>query len=440
MTTEQPSPATAADVAAAQADVRRGARGFVRALCQMVFVTSGVGGLVAAVLLDQPVAATAAICAVAAVVVGLPLALVFRAGATKRGLAIGVENATKGRLLEEDARRREFETKLARALEMAEDEDSAYGVAQRALERIMPDHRVELLLADNSHAHLEQALVTGAAGTAGEAVPGCRVDSPKRCVAVRRAVTQVFPDSEELDVCPYLRDRAGGGCSAVCVPVSMMGQSVGVLHALGTREQSIDDQTVQALQVLADQSGQRVGLLRMLAETQLQAMTDGLTGLLNRRSFENRARALQRSGTVFSVVIADLDHFKLLNDKYGHESGDRALRLFAESLRDAVRDEDSACRYGGEEFVVLLPRAEVYEAIEVADRIRERLGEASGRGDVPRFTASFGIAHSSDAADLEDLVRRADGALFAAKHAGRDRICIDGHETSVADNLTAGTR
>jgi PleD family two-component response regulator len=59
---------------------------------------------------------------------------------------------------------------------------------------------------------------------------------------------------------------------------------------------------------------------------------------------------------------------------------------------------------------------------------------------VPRFTASFGIAHSSDAADLEDLVRRADGALFAAKHAGRDRICIDGHETSVADNLTAGTR
>jgi diguanylate cyclase (GGDEF)-like protein len=418
MTTEQPSPATAADVAAAQADVRRGARGFVRALCQMVFVTSGVGGLVAAVLLDQPVAATAAICAVAAVVVGLPLALVFRAGATKRGLAIGVENATKGRLLEEDARRREFETKLARALEMAEDEDSAYGVAQRALERIMPDHRVELLLADNSHAHLEQALVTGAAGTAGEAVPGCRVDSPKRCVAVRRAVTQVFPDSEELDVCPYLRDRAGGGCSAVCVPVSMMGQSVGVLHALGTREQSIDDQTVLAL----------------------QAMTDGLTGLLNRRSFENRARALQRSGTVFSVVIADLDHFKLLNDKYGHESGDRALRLFAESLRDAVRDEDSACRYGGEEFVVLLPRAEVYEAIEVADRIRERLGEASGRGDVPRFTASFGIAHSSDAADLEDLVRRADGALFAAKHAGRDRICIDGHETSVADNLTAGTR
>jgi diguanylate cyclase (GGDEF)-like protein len=220
----------------------------------------------------------------------------------------------------------------------------------------------------------------------------------------------------------------------------MMGQSVGVLHALGTREQSIDDPTVQALQVLADQSGQRVGLLRMLAETQLQAMTDGLTGLLNRRSFENRAHALQRNGTTFSVVIADLDHFKLLNDKYGHESGDRALRLFAESLRDAVRDEDSACRYGGEEFVVLLPRAEVYEAIEVADRIRERLGEASGRGDVPRFTASFGVAHSSDAADLEDLVRRADGALFAAKHAGRDRICIDGHETSVANNLTAGTR
>ena len=295
MTTENPSvanvSATAADVAAAQADVNRGARGVVRALCALVFVTGAAGGAVAAVVLDQPIGAMVAVCAVAAVLVGLPLALVFRAGATTRGLAIGVENATKGRLLEEDARRREFETKLARALEMAEDEDSAYRVTQRVLERIMPDHRVELLLADNSHAHLEQALVTGAAGTAGEAMPGCRVDSPKRCVAVRRAVTQSFPDSEELDACPYLRDRTGGGCSAVCVPVSMMGRSVGVLHALGTREQSLDDQTVQALQVLADQAGQRVGLLRLLDESQLQAMTDGLTGLLNRRSFENRARA-----------------------------------------------------------------------------------------------------------------------------------------------------
>ena len=71
-----------------------------------------------------------------------------------------------------------------------------------------------------------------------------------------------------------------------------------------------------------------------------------------------------------------------------------------------VRDDDLACRYGGEEFLVLLPGAEVYEAIEVADRIREHVGQASGRGDVPRFTASFGIAHSSEAADLEDLVRR----------------------------------
>jgi diguanylate cyclase (GGDEF)-like protein len=140
------------------------------------------------------------------------------------------------------------------------------------------------------------------------------------------------------------------------------------------------------------------------------------------------------------VILADLDHFKLLNDKHGHECGDRALRVFAEGLRESVRADDTASRYGGEEFIVLLPGAEVYEAIEVADRVRDYLDKASGRGDVPRFTASFGIAHSSDAKDLEDLVRRADGALFAAKHGGRDRICIDGHETSVATNLTVGTR
>ena len=92
--------------------------------------------------------------------------------------------------------------------------------------------------------------------------------------------------------------------------------------------------------------------------------------------------------------MADLDHFKGLNDTHGHETGDRALRVFAETLRESVRSEDLVCRYGGEEFTVLLPGVDLAEAVEIMERVRETLARTTRRGDVPSFTASFGVAES----------------------------------------------
>src|SRR5581483_7612720 len=106
---------------------------------------------------------------------------------------------------------------------------------------------------------------------------------------------------------------------------------------------------------------------------------------------------------------------KNLNDSHGHEMGDRALRMFAETVRRELRADDIACRYGGEEFAFVLPNAETHDAIEVVERIRQALARATSRGDAPHFTVSFGIAHSTDAADLKDVIERADRALFAAK-------------------------
>jgi diguanylate cyclase (GGDEF)-like protein len=146
---------------------------------------------------------------------------------------------------------------------------------------------------------------------------------------------------------------------------------------------------------------------------------------------------LGATGVDYALVMADLDEFKSLNDRFGHETGDRALRVFAETLRDFVRAEDLTCRFGGEEFVVLLPGIETHEAVEIMERVREELARTTRRGDVPSFTASYGIAESNTATDYEDLLQRADQALFAAKEAGRDCICIDGHRIAVAPNLTA---
>jgi diguanylate cyclase (GGDEF)-like protein len=233
-----------------------------------------------------------------------------------------------------------------------------------------------------------------------------------------------------------LRGREIGRCSAVCVPVSIMGRTVGVVHTVGAPGETLSDDDVQALQTLANQSGNRFGMLRVMAETQLQASTDGLTGLINRRSLENGMRRLRTEGTTFSLVMADLDHFKALNDAHGHESGDRALRIFSETIRSAMRSDDLACRYGGEEFAIVLPATDLPDALEIVERIRCALASATARGDAPAFTASFGVAHSSEAEDHDDLIRRADRAMFAAKTAGRDRICLDGHTGAVAP-LTA---
>ncbi len=331
-----------------------------------------------------------------------------------------------------DARRREFETRLSRALEMTEEEPAAFDVIERAMHSILPEVASELLLADNSHAHLERIVVASDDGP-----PGCTVSSPDECVAARRAQTQIFPDSEDLDACPMLRGRERGRVSGVCVPVSIMGRTVGVLHTVGEVGRPIDEQSVSELQTLANQAGNRLGMLRVMAETHLQAATDGLTGLINRRTLENRLRHLTNDGGEFTFVMADLDHFKDLNDSFGHETGDRALRLFAETVKHELRGDDLACRYGGEEFAIVLPSADTHHAIEVVERIRLALAKATAHGDSPQFTASFGIAHSRDGADLKEVVEKSDRALFAAKDAGRDRTCLDGHSIPVVPSLTA---
>jgi diguanylate cyclase (GGDEF)-like protein len=333
-----------------------------------------------------------------------------------------------------EATRQEFERRLTRSLEMADEEPAAFDVIERAMATAAPRAAVELLLADNSHAHLDRVVT---AVPDGMIEPACPVSSPDDCVAARRAQTQVFADSEELDACPMLRGREAGRCSAVCVPVSIMGRTVGVLHSIGAVDAPLDDPVIQSLQTLANQAGNRLGMLRVMAETTVQAATDGLTGLINRRTLENRLRHLGNKGVEFAFIMADLDHFKVLNDTHGHESGDRALRMFADTVKREMRTDDLACRYGGEEFAIVLAGAEAHDAIEVVERIRLALARATGRGDAPNFTASFGIAHSREGSDLKEVVEKADRALFAAKDAGRDSTCLDGHATPIAPTLTA---
>jgi diguanylate cyclase (GGDEF)-like protein len=323
--------------------------------------------------------------------------------------------------LRAEATHQEFRARLHRALEMSATEDATYSVTNHALEMVLPDHRTELCLADSSEAHLKVAATRGR----GDTPPGCGVVAPHDCPAIRRGQTVEFPSDSELDACPYLRGRGPGKVAAVCVPVSMIGRSIGVLHAVAASGSHPPSAVISQLEVIADHVGTRIGTLRVLEQTHLQAATDSLTGLINRRTVENEIREMIRRGRPFSLAMGDLDHFKLLNDTHGHEVGDRALRVFARAMRNSLRDSDLISRFGGEEFVMVLPGVDVEGASAILQRAQEELLIALAQSNIPAFTASFGVAHSDATDSLEDLMRLADHALFTAKREGRNRVVFD---------------
>ena len=339
-----------------------------------------------------------------------------------RGVVLNARDITERVLLEselrEKASRDGFATQLAEALEMADEEADVCDVVEHAMADVSAATPMELLLSDSSRASLRRV-----ASNDGIEPPGCPVRSPFSCVAVRRGSAVAFESSEHLNACPHLRARPAGACSAVCVPVSFMGRSLGVLHTTGADEEVPSAERVERLRTLAAQAGARIGTVRAFQKTQLQASTDSLTGLVNRRSAEEQMRSLLRSRRPFALALGDLDHFKQLNDKHGHEAGDRALRLFSDTARRAIRDLDTIARWGGEEFAVLLPDLDRFGAVEVLERMRAALARAHP-GETPRFTVSFGISDTQQAQSASLLFRVADEGLYAAKLAGRDRVSI----------------
>jgi diguanylate cyclase len=166
------------------------------------------------------------------------------------------------------------------------------------------------------------------------------------------------------------------------------------------------------------------------AERRMESMahTDPLTGLLNRRSMEQRlreaAQGFQRTGRAFSVVMADVDRFKRINDAHGHAAGDRVLRAVAGLFGERLRGHDAVARWGGEEFLLLLPETELATACEVADRLRvaveARLPELAGLGE--GVTLTFGVAVFDRPMRIDACLKKADEALYAGKAEGRNRV------------------
>jgi diguanylate cyclase (GGDEF)-like protein len=160
------------------------------------------------------------------------------------------------------------------------------------------------------------------------------------------------------------------------------------------------------------------------------ATTDPLTGAFNRRHYMDlmgrEQRRADRYGTVYSVLMIDIDHFKRVNDTYGHQIGDQAIQAMADACKKLMRPTDIVARYGGEEFIITLTHTEEPGAVKVAERLREAVAEIALQTDhgMLQFTISIGVCMYVKASRLEQIIAAADHALYAAKEGGRNRVCV----------------
>lgn len=166
-------------------------------------------------------------------------------------------------------------------------------------------------------------------------------------------------------------------------------------------------------------------LIKENEELKKQVATDSLTGLYNKRKLksdlEEQINLYNRHNDEFSLIMMDIDHFKTINDTYGHETGDEILAKVGEMFKAYTRAEDKVYRYGGEEFCVIMPKTGKEEAIKAGERLREVLSSYSENG-LPKFTMSAGVSNYSAGETACDTIKRADNALYEAKNNGRNRL------------------
>ena len=235
-----------------------------------------------------------------------------------------------------------------------------------------------------------------------------------------------------------MRNHADALPPLAVVTLRYQERCIGVLMVrLGEMMRVWQESEILLLRTVADQVAVAVNHARLFAQVQQQALTDVLTGCHNRRAFEGQLERdlhmATRLGQPLALVLLDIDKFKNVNDTHGHDTGDTVLRLLAQTLREELRRMDTAARIGGEEFAVILPQSDMFGALAVAERLRQRVEKLL----VPKaghFTASFGVAvFPFHGAQRNQLIGLADRALYLAKQTGRNRICLPPEEELIIE-------
>ena len=341
---------------------------------------------------------------------------------------------------EEDRRLEAAQAEFADVLQVTEGQDETYQLLRRRLERSIAGARAVVLNRNNSEDRLEAATELP---TDTELPQHLQSAKPRSCLAVRFGRRhEEGPERDPLLACALC---SGTARHTTCEPLLVGGEVIG--SALIMHPESLTETERVTLTGSVAQAGPVLANLRNLAIAEFRAATDALTGLPNSRAVHDTIKRMvaqaSRSVAPLGALMLDLDHFKQINDAYGHGRGDDVLAAVAATLDGTVRDSDFVGRYGGEEFIVLLPDTGREEAAVVAEKIRSAVSKISVPG-VPRaITISIGVAvMPDDAGESVTLLQQADRRLYAAKGAGRNRVVAadagQGAEAEAAESPVLG--
>jgi diguanylate cyclase (GGDEF)-like protein len=321
-------------------------------------------------------------------------------------------------------------TALGQLLQSCHSAEEIFGVVQHAIRKLFPADSGGLAMLRASGNLMETMAVWG------DAPPRQRVFSPDECWGFRRGRPHLVEEGDSPLRCAHLTPEDGP--VSMCVPMVAQGDNLGILQFSFSSSDDREPTPEPGLQstrgrlavALAEHIGLALANLRLREALRNQSIIDPLTGLFNRRyleqTLERECRRAVRAGRPLAVVMLDVDHFKRFNDTWGHEGGDAVLKDLAALLLRSFRGEDMACRYGGEEFVLVLADASLEAARERAEQLRRQIGELSvrHRGEpLGAITASLGLAGLPEhGVTPETLLATADQALYDAKRAGRNRV------------------
>ncbi len=320
----------------------------------------------------------------------------------------------------EEAGYRAAQDAFSEILQVTETESEAHEILKLHLERGVPGSRVVVLNKNNSKDRLETTIALPEGSPLTEPL---RSAAPRSCLSVR--LGRIYdsggdvPTLLECEVCGVTAEQS------TCLPLLVNGEVIG--SVLVDHEQPIDARARRCVHESVAQAAPILANLRHLALAEARAATDALTGLPNRRAIDDTLKRMiahaSRSASPMAAILLDLDHFKQINDTFGHEEGDAVLASVGELLSSTVRTSDFVGRSGGEEFIALLPDTDTEGALEAAEKLRVRIAGVKLTHVDRAISASFGVAVYPDVAgDAQMLLRLADRALYAAKAGGRNRV------------------
>lgn len=311
-------------------------------------------------------------------------------------------------------------------LQSAENMDEAMELTAGTIGQLLPHLGGQCYLASPSRDLLESRAAFGQA-----TVASSDVFTPAQCWALRRGQSHHDRAGSAAVRCAHLEPgRSMDAVSTICVPLTAHGETLGVLHASAPAGGGEDDNDADIIALIAEQLALAIANLKLRETLRQQSLRDPLTGLFNRRYFEESLRRellrCERRGLPLALLVLDVDNFKAFNDSHGHSAGDAVLAHVGRTMRSLVRGEDLACRYGGEEFTIVMPEADADTAQSRAEAIRRAVTRTSiehnGRTLGP-VTLSIGLAvFPADGVTPEVLFEVADASLYQAKAEGRDRV------------------